>query len=109
MPGKGAFLVNQREVDQYFSEEKDRLAVRSPLLATQRVGAYDILVSVHGGGPSGQADAVKLGIARALLKADASLDQALRNGKFLTRDPRMPERKKYGRAGARRSFQFSKR
>ena len=109
MPGKGTLRINDREVDQYFPEEKDRLAVRSPLVATQRVGAYDIFVNAHGGGPSGQADAVKLGIARALLKADASLEKALRAGKFLTRDPRMVERKKYGRAGARRSFQFSKR
>ena len=109
MPGKGTLLVNDREVDQYFTEEKDRLAVRSPLVATQRTGAYDIFVSVHGGGLSGQADAVKLGIARALGKADSSLEPALRGGKFLTRDPRMVERKKYGRAGARRSYQFSKR
>ncbi len=109
MPGKGTLLINDREVDAYFSELKDREAVRSPIKATQQTSTYDIFVNVMGGGRTGQADAVKLGIARALRKADPSLEGVLRDGNFLTRDPRMTERKKYGRAGARRSYQFSKR
>ncbi|MBM4017466.1 MAG: 30S ribosomal protein S9, partial [Planctomycetes bacterium] len=97
------------EVDQYFTEDKDRQSVRSPLAATSQAATYDIFVRVQGGGPTGQADAVKLGIARALKKADPALDQALRAGGFMTRDPRMKERKKYGQKGARKRFQFSKR
>jgi small subunit ribosomal protein S9 len=109
LPGSGKFLVNDREVDVYFTEEKDRQSARSPLVATKQMTTYDIFVRVEGGGPTGQADAVKLGIARALKKADLSLDQALRAGGFMTRDPRMKERKKYGQKGARKRFQFSKR
>ncbi len=109
LPGEGKLLINGAQVDDYFNEEKDRRSVRSPLVATSQLQTYDILVSVKGGGQTGQADAVKLGIARALAKADSSLEPALRDGKFLTRDPRMKERKKYGKAGARRSYQFSKR
>ena len=107
--GTGTLQINGREVDKYFTEEKDRASARSPLVATKQTQAYDIFVNVKGGGHTGQADAVKLGIARALRKADSSLEQILREGAFLTRDPRMVERKKYGKAGARRSFQFSKR
>ena len=109
LPGSGALVINGRQVDEYFTEEKDRASVRSPLLATDQSQAYDLFVNVKGGGRTGQADAVKLGIARALKKADPSLETALRDGGYLTRDPRMTERKKYGKAGARRSFQFSKR
>jgi len=109
MPGNGKILINKREVNDYFTEEKDRQSVLSPLLATGSLTSYDIGVNVKGGGPTGQADAVKLGIARALRKADSSLEAALREGKFLTRDPRMTERKKYGQKGARKRFQFSKR
>jgi small subunit ribosomal protein S9 len=109
LPGSGKFLVNDREVDGYFTEDKDRQSARSPLVATKQMTTYDIFVRVEGGGPTGQADAVKLGIARALKKADLSLDQALRAGGFMTRDPRMKERKKYGQKGARKRFQFSKR
>jgi len=107
--GSGKLLVNGREVDAFFTEDKDRLSVRSPLVATDRLTTYDIFVNVGGGGPTGQADAVKLGIARALKKADAGLEAALRAGGFMTRDPRMKERKKYGQKGARKRFQFSKR
>jgi len=108
-PGQGTITINRRSVEEYFTEEKDRRAVYAPLLATDALKSYDIGVNVKGGGPTGQADATKLGIARALVKADPSLEQALRDGKFLTRDPRMPERKKYGQPGARKRFQFSKR
>jgi len=109
MPGNGKILINKREVNDYFTEEKDRASVLSPLVAADALTSYDIGVNVRGGGPTGQADATKLGIARALRKADPSLEQALRDGKFLTRDPRMVERKKYGQKGARKRFQFSKR
>ena len=109
MPGDGKILINKREVNNYFTEEKDRQSALSPLVATGTLTAYNVGVNVKGGGPTGQADAVKLGIARALRKADPSLEQALREGKFLTRDPRMTERKKYGQKGARKRFQFSKR
>jgi small subunit ribosomal protein S9 len=109
MPGDGKIVVNTKTVDGYFTEEKDRRSVLSPLVATGATKAYDIGVRVNGGGRTGQADAVKLGIARALLKADTAYEQALREGKFLTRDPRMKERKKYGQKGARKRFQFSKR
>ena len=109
VPGEGKLSINGRPVDAYFSEEKDRASVLSPLAATKQEKAWDIAVNVQGGGPTGQADAVKLGIARALRRADASLEAALRDGQFLTRDPRMVERKKYGQSGARRRFQFSKR
>jgi len=109
LPGDGSLLVNGRQVDDYFTEQKDRRSARSPLVATRQEKAYDIFVNVQGGGLSGQAEAVKLGIARALCRADSSLEPTLREGKFLTRDPRMKERKKYGQKGARKRFQFSKR
>ncbi len=107
--GDGKLTINGREVAAYFSEEKDRASALSPLVATKQEKAWDITVNATGGGRTGQADAVKLGIARALRRADASLEPALRDGQFLTRDPRMVERKKYGQAGARKRFQFSKR
>ena len=109
IPGSGRIVINDREMEKFFTEEKDRRSVLSPLVATNQLKTYDVLVGVHGGGPTGQADAVKLGIARALKKADASLEAALRDGGFMTRDPRMKERKKYGQKGARKRFQFSKR
>ncbi len=108
-PGQGHIAINGRTVEEYFTEEKDRQAVYAPLTATDALKAYDVGVNVKGGGRTGQADATKLGIARALAKVDPSLEQALRDGKFLTRDPRMRERKKYGQPGARKKFQFSKR
>lgn len=109
LPGKGKLLINKREVDDYFSQERDRQSARSPLVATNQLKAYDIFVNAKGGGPTGQAEAVKLGIARALRKADPSLEPMLREARLLTRDPRMVERKKYGQKGARKRFQFSKR
>jgi small subunit ribosomal protein S9 len=109
LPGEGKIVVNKHEVDAYFPEDKDRLSVMSPLVATGSSKTFSIFVNVSGGGKSGQADAVKLGIARALLRADVSFEKALRDGGFMTRDPRMKERKKYGQKGARKRFQFSKR
>lgn len=108
-PGEGKFLINGREVDNYFSEMQHRADARKPLEATQMDGKIDVLVSVHGGGITGQAGAVLLGIARALKSYDPALEPVLRENGFLTRDPREVERKKYGQPGARRKFQFSKR
>lgn len=108
-PGQGTFLVNGRQVEQYFSEEKDRQAVVAPLQATGNVGKLDVFVNVAGGGFTGQAGAIMLGLARALREFDPSYEATLRDGGYLTRDSRMAERKKYGQRGARRRFQFSKR
>ena len=107
--GNGNILVNGRPVEEYFPRETLRLLVRQPLEASNSVGRYDILAHVTGGGPAGQAGALRHGIARALNKYDVTNHTALRANGFLTRDPRMVERKKYGQAGARRRFQFSKR
>ena len=96
----------RREIMQIVS---DRKAVHAPLVATDTMGRFDIWANVHGGGPSGQAGAVLLGISRALLEVDPAFESVLRAGGYLTRDPRMVERKKYGQSGARRRFQFSKR
>jgi small subunit ribosomal protein S9 len=108
-PGAGGFLVNGRPVDEFFHTLQSRKRVRAPLQATETAQGYDISVTVRGGGPSGQADAVVLGIARALKKINPGFDDVLRANGLLTRDSRMKERKKYGRRGARRGFQFSKR
>jgi len=108
-PGSGKLEINKRPLDKYFSEERDRQDIIAPLKATQTFGKVDVFVNVRGGGITGQAGAIVLGVARALKTANADFDDALRNGGYLTRDSRMVERKKYGRAGARRSFQFSKR
>ncbi len=107
--GKGKIVINGRGVDDYFSQERDRKAVRAPLQDTGNLDKIDVFVKVAGGGFTGQAGAVMLGIARALRKKDPSTEQVLRDAGYLTRDPRMKERKKYGKRGARRSFQFSKR
>ncbi len=107
--GSGKFEVNERPMEKYFTEDRDRQDVVGPLKATETLGKVDVFVNVKGGGPSGQAGAILLGVARALKTANPEYDDALRAGGFLTRDSRMVERKKYGRAGARRSFQFSKR
>ena len=107
--GTGKFEVNERPMEKYFNEDRDRQDVVGPLKATETLGKVDVFANVKGGGPSGQAGAILLGVARALKSANAEYDDALRAGGFLTRDSRMVERKKYGRAGARRSFQFSKR
>ena len=108
--GQGNILINKkRTVEEYFTEDEDRKAVRAALEATQTTGRFDVWANVKGGGTTGQAGAVLLGIARALAKADPELEPALRAGGYLTRDPRMVERKKYGQSGARKRFQFSKR
>jgi small subunit ribosomal protein S9 len=108
-PGKGEFLINGRNVDDYLTSHRDRQAVWAPLRATQTENTLDVQVNVHGGGSSGQAGAVVLGVARALKSTDASFESVLRDQGFLTRDSRTVERKKYGQRGARRRFQFSKR
>ena len=107
--GNGAFQINKREIDHFFHREDHRLMVNAPLRVTKTLGKYDVWVKVNGGGITGQAGAVALGIARALLRADSTLEAVLRESRMLTRDSRMKERKKYGRKGARRGFQFSKR
>ena len=108
-PGAGGFLVNGRPVDAFFRTVQSQQRVREPLRVTETAPSYDIAVNVQGGGPSGQADAVVLGIARALKRINPGFDDVLRANGLLTRDSRMKERKKYGRRGARRGFQFSKR
>jgi len=108
-PGEGKFLVNERQVNEYFTQEYDRDAVRAPLKWLNLTEAFDVFVNVKGGGPTGQAGAVKLGIARALRNYDESLLKDLRESGYLTRDGRMVERKKYGQSGARKRYQFSKR
>jgi small subunit ribosomal protein S9 len=107
--GDGKFLVNDREVDDYFKETKDRHFVRAPLIAANIAGTFNISVTVSGGGYSGQAGAVVQGLGRAISMYDVSLRPGQKEGGFLTRDSRMKERKKYGQRGARRRFQFSKR
>ena len=109
MMGTGVCKINERDLDAFFTREDHRLTVTAPLRVTKTLGKYDVLATVDGGGITGQAGAVLLGVARALLKADATLEPTLRENGMLTRDSRMKERKKYGRRGARRSFQFSKR
>ena len=107
--GTGKFEINKRPLEKYFTEDKDRADAIAPLKATETFGKVDVFVNVIGGGFTGQAGAVMLGVARALKTANTEYEAALRAGGYLTRDSRMVERKKYGRAGARRSFQFSKR
>ncbi len=107
--GNGKFEVNKRPLEHYFTQERDRLDAVAPLKATETHGKVDVFVNVTGGGITGQAGAILLGVARALKAANQEYDDALRAGGYLTRDSRMRERKKYGRRGARRSFQFSKR
>jgi len=108
-PGTGLFQVNGKELKDYFGIERWRQQATSALAVTSTANKVDVFVNVHGGGPSGQAGATILGVARALLEMDESLATILRSKGFLTRDSRKVERKKYGRRGARRSFQFSKR
>jgi len=107
--GQGEFQVNGKKFDDYFPTHGMKVLAFGPLKATDVGARFDIFVRVAGGGPLGQAGAVRLGVARALTKVDDTLEPALRDGGFLTRDPRMKERKKYGQRGARRRFQFSKR
>jgi small subunit ribosomal protein S9 len=108
-PGEGKFIINRRELDDYFKLVPDRETARAALAITQSAGRWDVFVNLQGGGTSGQAGAVKLGLARALVKAMPEAESTLRDQGLLTRDARKVERKKYGRRGARRSFQFSKR
>ncbi len=108
-PGKGAFVVNNKPVDEFFSRETGRMVVRQPLELTEHVSTFDILVNVVGGGESGQAGAVRHGITRALIDYDATLKSALSKAGFVTRDAREVERKKVGFHKARRRKQFSKR
>jgi small subunit ribosomal protein S9 len=108
-PGGGGITVNRRRFEEYFPRETLRMIICQPLQLTNTLGQFDATINVGGGGPTGQAGAVRHGIARALLQFDDSLRQALKRAGFLTRDPRMKERKKYGQPGARSKFQYSKR
>jgi len=108
-PGKGTLTVNGREGERYFARSVLRMIINQPLVAAARLDQYDIWCTVKGGGLSGQAGAVRHGISRALLNFEPALRPALKSGGFLTRDSRVVERKKYGKAKARKSFQFSKR
>ena len=108
-PGTGKITVNKRDLDEFFGMETLKVIVKQPLELTGTADKFDVLVNVHGGGFTGQAGAIRHGISRALLKADAEYRPALKKAGFLTRDPRMKERKKYGLKKARRAPQFSKR
>ena len=108
-PGTGKITINKRDIDEYFGLETLKVVVRQPLVATETLEKFDVLVNVHDGGFTGQAGAIRHGIARALLKADAEFRPTLKKAGYLTRDPRMKERKKYGLKAARRAPQFSKR
>jgi len=108
-PGAGRMLINKKGLDDYFKRHQDRIAVKGPLKAVEGENSFDVFINVTGGGTTGQAGAAVLGIARALKNYNDTYTQPLREGGYLTRDPRMVERKKYGQRGARRRFQFSKR
>ena len=109
VPGTGKITINKRDMDEYFGVETLKVVVRQPLTATETADKFDVLVNVRGGGYTGQAGAIRHGIARALLNVDADYRPVLKKAGFLTRDPRMKERKKYGLKAARRAPQFSKR
>ena len=108
-PGTGNFKINRKAIDNYFKNETQRMIIRQPLQLTDTLSKFDVLVNVAGGGSTGQAGAVRHGIARALLEFNGELRKKLKKAGFLTRDPRAKERKKYGQKGARKRFQFSKR
>ena len=108
-PGTGKITINKRDIDEYFGLETLKVIVRQPLAALDATDKYDVLVNVHGGGFTGQAGAIRHGITRALIKSDENLKSELKKAGFVTRDPRMKERKKYGLKKARRAPQFSKR
>ena len=108
-PGKGKITINKRDIDEYLGLETLKVIVRQPLVATETADKFDIMVNVKGGGYTGQAGAIRHGVARALLQADADYRPILKKAGYLTRDPRMKERKKYGLKAARRAPQFSKR
>ena len=109
VPGTGKITINKRDIDEYLGLEVLKLTVRQPLVATETIDKFDVLVNVVGGGVSGQAGAIRHGISRALLQVDGEYRPVLKKAGFLTRDPRMKERKKYGLKAARRAPQFSKR
>lgn len=109
VPGSGKITINKRDIEEYFGLDTLKLIVRQPLELTNTTTKFDILVNVKGGGTTGQAGAIRHGISRALLQADCDLRSSLKKAGFLTRDPRMKERKKYGLKAARRAPQFSKR
>ena len=108
-PGTGEIQVNKKNFDQYFPNQALRMVIRQPLQLTETTGKFDILVNVDGGGPAGQAGAIRHGITRALMVFNAELRPTLKQAGLVTRDPRIKERKKYGQKGARKRFQFSKR
>lgn len=109
MPGTGQIVVNQVDIQEYFTSKTQRMVVTQPLVLTETQDKFDVYINVRGGGCSGQAGAVRLGISRALLMFDSELRPKIKKSGFLTRDPRIKERKKYGQPGARKRFQFSKR
>ena len=109
VPGTGKITINKKDIDEYLGLETLKVVVRQPLVATETVDKFDVLVNVKGGGYTGQAGAIRHGIARALLQVDSEYRPVLKSAGFLTRDPRMKERKKYGLKAARRAPQFSKR
>jgi small subunit ribosomal protein S9 len=108
-PGGGEVVVNRKPFDRYFPNETLRMIIRQPLQLTETSAKFDVLINVSGGGPTGQAGAIRHGITRALLEFNADLRPALKQAGLVTRDPRIKERKKYGQKGARKRFQFSKR
>jgi small subunit ribosomal protein S9 len=108
-PGTGNIIVNKKSLDEYFGRETSKMIVKQPLELTENIAKFDIVVTVAGGGDMGQAGAIKHGITKALMEVDGDLRGTLKKAGFITRDSRVKERKKYGKAAARRSFQFSKR
>jgi len=109
LPGSGSIRVNGKPYEKYFLRETDRIIIKQPLMATESATKYDVVANLRGGGLTGQAGALRHGISRALVLAEADFKDVLRKQGFLTRDPRMKERKKYGQPGARKRFQYSKR
>jgi len=107
--GSGKVIINKRELNEYFPSAPRQIAVRSPFEVTETTGQFDVVVNAHGGGMTGQAEAIRLGISRCLVEFNEELKKPLRDAGFMTRDPRMVERKKYGQPKARKRFQFSKR
>ena len=108
-PGEGGFQVNHKAFESYFPNETLRMIIRQPLQMTETAGKFDVVVNVAGGGPAGQAGAIRHGITRALIEYNSDLRPTLKKAGLITRDPRIKERKKYGQKGARKRFQFSKR
>ena len=109
IPGSGKVEINHRDIDAYFGRATSKMILRQPLELTETIGRYDLYVNVDGGGHSGQANAIQLGITRALMKINPAFRPALKRAGYVTRDPRIKERKKYGQRGARARYQFSKR